>query len=1157
MQKIIISTAIGYLTYALLAWATSSILGIKGVNLWILRGALLLLGMVAAAVIVWFFWSKKKEAGAEDAAIEVAPAGGEEIDILVREAEKKLAAAQVQKGARIGNLPTILLIGDPSSTKTSTLLHSGLEPELLAGQVYQEGNVTPTRSANLWFSRRTLFVEAGGNLLADQTAWSHLVKRLQPRKLGAVVGSAGQAPRAALVCVEAERIAGGGDAVATAARNLRARLGEISQTFGIQLPVYVLFTKTDRIPFFADYVRNLSNEEATQVLGVTLPVAPVATGVYAEEQAGRVNSVFDQLFRSLCNARPEFLSRENDATKLPGAYEFPREFRKLRAPLVQFLVDLCRPSQLTIGPFLRGFYFSGVRPVVVHETAPTAPEPRAAQQQVAPGASEATGMFRAGVQRQASPAAAPRIVGTRKVPQWLFLSHLFNSVLLGDRVAMGASGSSAKADTLRRILLGTAATLCLILSICFTVSFFRNRSLENRINDAVRGTAAVPAAETVASVDSLRRLETLRQSLATLAQYNREGAPLSYRWGLYVGNDLYPDVRRAYFTRFRQLLFGKTQADLLAFLQALPATPGPSYGQTYDTLKAYLITTSNPDKSSRAFLSPVLMGTWSAGKTVDPERQQLAQKQFDFYSDELLIANPYTKENDGAAIEKARRYLSQFAGFERVYQAMLTDAAKTSQPINFNRKFPGSAEVVIDARDVAGPFTKPGYDFMKNAMKNPDRYFSGEQWVLGDQGATNIDRSKLAQQLQDRYQADFIGQWRAYLKAATVVKYANVKDAAQKLNLLSGNQSPLLALFWLASQNTAVDDPQVVNAFQPVQAVVPPTSVDRYIAVPNQTYMNALVKLQTSLEGIANQPEVTDAAANATLSDATAARVTTRQLAQTFRLDPEGHVEGLTQKLLEDPITNVEALLRTLGPAELNAKGKGLCGQFRSVFNKYPFNPNATAEATVADVNSVFRKPDGALWAFYEANLQKLLPKQGGQFVPATAGGVSLTPAFANFFNQAAAFSEALYAGGSQDPHLNYTLKPVLTEGIQSLGLQIDGQPLTYAGGNAAAKQFVWQGSGTHGAKATVKFGSGPDLAWSNNDGLWAVFRFIGKADHREPAPGGELLEWTIRIGKEPVMLPSNKPLTVRFELGMAGSPAVFQKGFWSHLACVADVAKQ
>ena len=124
---------------------------------------------------------------------------------------------------------------------------------------------------------------------------------------------------------------------------------------------------------------------------------------------------------------------------------------------------------------------------------------------------------------------------------------------------------------------------------------------------------------------------------------------------------------------------------------------------------------------------------------------------------------------------------------------------------------------------------------MKDALRHADKYFSGEQWVLGDQTASNFDRAKLEQQLRDRYVADFIAQWRAYLKAAVVVRYTDIPDAAKKLNLLAGNQSPLLALFWLASQNTAVDEPKIAGAFQPVQIVVPPASVDRYIA-PQPVY---------------------------------------------------------------------------------------------------------------------------------------------------------------------------------------------------------------------------------------------------------------------------------------------------------------------------------
>jgi type VI secretion system protein ImpL len=354
-----------------------------------------------------------------------------------------------------------------------------------------------------------------------------------------------------------------------------------------------------------------------------------------------------------------------------------------------------------------------------------------------------------------------------------------------------------------------------------------------------------------------------------------------------------------------------------------------------------------------------------------------------------------------------------------------------------------------------------------------------------------------------------------------------------------------------------VDEPEVAAAFQPVHTVVPPSSVDRYIAPTNQNYMSALVTLQASLDGIASQPgQPAEAAANQTLSQASAAKVTTRQLAQAFRIDPQSHIEGTVQSLLEQPITYAEALLRTLGPAELNAKGKGLCAQFRALMAKYPFNPNAAPEATLQEFNAVLRKPDGALWAFYDANLQKLLPRQGAQFTPVQAGGVTLNPAFVAFFTQAAAVSESLYAGAAQDPHLGYTLKPVPSEGIQTVGLRLDGQTLTYSGGDATPKQFTWQGGGPHEARATVRFGGGPDLAWSNNEGVWAVFRFFDKAERWQPAGAGHSLEWIIRIGKDPVTLPGGKPLTVRFDLDMAGAPPIFQKGWLGRLSCVSEVAR-
>src|SRR5664280_2005742 len=756
----------------------------------------LVFGFVLVALIVlvvlWLYLKRKREkaaaAGAE-AAADPGGAGSEEIDSLVREAERRLAASK--QGDRLGNLPIFLLVGDTGSTKTSVMVNAGLEPELLAGLVYRDNNLVPTRTANLWFSRRTIFVEAGGKLPAEPAKWARLVRKLQPR--AAVASQRGQAPRAVLVCYDAETFTrpGAQESATAAARNLRTRLGEMSQAFGINLPVYVLFTKMDRLPFFTEYVRNLTKEEASQVLGATIPMRDVrAGGVYGEEQTARLSTDFERPFHSLADARPEFLGRETDATKQPGAYEFPREFRKIRPAVVQFLVDLCQPSQLTVGPFLRGFYFTGVRPIVINEVAPVAAAPQSPAGYGSPAG--ATGIFHVG-QAALAPPAAPQVGATRKVPQWLFLSHLFNDVLLADSAAMGASGASVKTGSARKALFLAAAVLCLLLCIAFTVSFFNNRQLETQARDAAMGISpAESPGQDLASLDSLRKLETLRQSLETLVKYRHEGGPWSYRWGLYTGDALYPEIRRIYFDRFRQLLFLQTQSAMHDNLRALPATPGPAYAPTYDALKAYLITTSHHDKSTKLFLSPVLTKWWSGNRGPDADRLALAQKQFDFYATELIEENPFSKENDGATIEHGRGYLKQFAGAERVYAFMLAEAAKSNSPIDYNRQFPGASQVVTQPHVVPGAFSKGGWTYMKDAIAHVDRYANGEQWVLGDQGAATIDRGALSASLRDRYSSDFVKQWRTYIKSASVVRYAGMKDATTRLAQHSADQSPLL-----------------------------------------------------------------------------------------------------------------------------------------------------------------------------------------------------------------------------------------------------------------------------------------------------------------------------------------------------------------------------
>ncbi|MDQ6698900.1 MAG: hypothetical protein M3Z36_01790 [Acidobacteriota bacterium] len=1146
------------------AFAVALVVGVLGASLLHLQGAefamfiglLAALGLGVAAALIYF--QTKADKGNQ---LPPAEDGNGEIEVLIREANTRLAKSNVSGGAGIASLPLIFVIGDRGTAKTSTVVNSGLEPELLAGHVYQDNAIAPTRTANVWFARGHAFVEAGGAVLGDPAGWARLVKRLQPGKLKSI-GKGNQSPRGVLLCFNLESFAlpNAAEAVSAASRYLQARLDDISRLLGISFPVYILFTRTDRIPFFHDYVRTFSNEEATQVFGATVPMRVRQSGIYAEEETQRLTTAFDTLFYSLCDKRPVFLSRENDAEKLPGAYEFPREFRKLRTAAVQFMVDVCRPSQLRAGPFLRGFYFSGVRPVVLSdmESAPLlAPKPQHGVE-----SSGATQMFRAGKQAEAlaRQAVAQPATGGRKVPQWMFLGHLFNDVILRDTAAMGASGSSLKSSFARRVLMASAAAICLLLCIAFLISFVNNRALENEALTAARNIPATEAAG-LPSLDALQRLDTLRRSLQKLTSYEQDGKPLSLRWGLYRGSDMYPEVRRIYFDKFRQALFGQTQAGLLSFLQRSPANPGPAddYGYAYNTLKGYLLTAPEykraSDKSLQNFLSDLLLTRWSAAREpqIGKDRMDLAKTQFDFYSHDLANGNPYSATGDNAAIERTRVYLSRFSGVERVYQYLLSEAAKRGAPVNFNQKFPGSADVVLSTRPVLFAFTKEGADFMRQEIRKAN--FGGEQWVLGNYAGQSVDKAAMEKGILDLYARDYINQWRTVLKTSRVNPYSNLKDASAKLGKLTGSQAPLLALLWWATQNTAIDLPHVASAFKAVHQVQPPSATQQYVVAANQPYNNGLLKLQGTIDQAAAMPNGPDPnAEKATRDDAQAARQSTKQIAAGFPVDPEAHIEGIVEDLLLRPITYAEGLSRGMGAGDVNAKGAGFCAALSPLTRKFPFSPLTQPEVSLQELNDIFRPKEGRLWTFYDATLKPLLQCTGSECTPNPSAPVALNPAFVRFFNQAAKFSRALYGDSAAEPNFKYSLRPQKSDQVEMFEITVNGDTSRLAGG--AAKAGVWPGGATRNFKLDLKLTGGTPFGVQNREGLWAVFRFFADADRTVNSGAGYDFLWNFRQGQggsAPVV--NGRPLSYEFNLDTGGAPAVFSKEFLAGLKCLSTVA--
>jgi type VI secretion system protein ImpL len=1134
------------LIYMTLVFFLGSWLHLHGADVWILRGALALLGLIGAVVAVWYLFklNKAKEASTQGESEE---SSTDDLDALVREAMRRLKQSTLGRGTDLSSLPIVFVLGDSGATKTTALIHSALDPELLAGQVYRDNDVLPTFAANLWYTRQAIFVDPAGAMMGQRERWRRLVKLLQPARFSAAVGKKAQAPRAAIVCFDCETFLqpGASEATVSAARRLSSRLQEVSQLLGISFPVYVLFTKVDRISFFTEFVRGMSKDEVAEVLGATLPIRSLSAGVYADQETQRLTKAFDEIFYSLAERRILFLPRENDSDKLPAIYEFPRELRKLRTLLVQFLVDLLRPTQLGTNPFLRGFYFTGVRPVVVDDVV-------AAPVLVAETAEEslnsgATQIFRGAGSQVASPPAI-RGGGPRRVPQWVFLSSLFNDILVKDRVALAASGSSSHVNLLRRVALGCAVLLGLIFLTGFTVSYFRNHALESRVEDEITElrTLQIPADQRQpASIRDLQKLDRLRADLADLADWEQNGAPWSMRWGLYSGHEVYRDARPVYFDRFRRLLFGDTQKRIVDNLMALPDappanTPNDAYGKTYDELKAYLITTSYHDKSTKEFLTPVLMSHWIADREIDKERKDLASTQFDFYSTELARENPFSSGNSPSMIVHSQAYLNGFAGIDRYYVGLLAKASQNNRDVSFNEEYPDSNGVIVSTHKVKGAFTRGGYQFVQDALKNPSLYMGGEEWVLGKSVAQGLDAGVVRQRLTERYNQDFVNEWNTVLKTSSVLGYSGFPDADRKLTKITDTKSPLMLLFYFVSHNVDLAPADVKAPFAPVQAIEPPGPADKppdvLITPKTQDYMKALGTLDAAIHSLAQSSGAPDpsllaqaSGAQSAASSAVTAVITAIPVDNT---QPVGN-EKQVRRLLDEPITALDAAVKA-GPAKAaGAAAAGFCSQMRGM---YPFDPTSPKEMPPDQLYSLLA---GDEWKKLNEAVKPFVSKVGSGYGPNPSATAKPSPEFVRFLSKMQALSDVMYPSGSAPPHFSYTLK-ALPSNLEGVEVTIGSEKLS---GKDAQKTFVWTG-----APENIDVSKNGDTLDSAS-GPWAVFHFVARAHHITY----NNLEWVIENNGQPVKLPNGKIKSYDYQLQVAGSANPFFD--MPGLKCVSQVA--
>ena len=1129
--------------------------------LWTAIGvASLLLWLILERVIGW--WRVRR---AQKTARPVKQAGSaqpvHEDDLamasLLNEANQRLAQAPSSTGIRSPralDLPLYLVVGPERAGKTAVMHHCGLEPSLLAGQVLGSGGpVTSTRVANLWLANESVFLELAGRIFnSDPERFAKFLSVLQPS-----VNTKGwkswfrgpQKPillRGALLVFDSKEFVGTPEPskLDRVTRQIRERLAIIAEVFKAEFPVYVMFSNIDALPHFTEFFARLGEGESGQVFGVmTQEESPDQNQVWAEAETKRLNRRFQTLFLRLSDCRLMALTKEQDAGRKQAIYEFPREFKKIRMPLVQFLVDLFKPDPLKAGPRLRGFFFTGVRKTERLDGPEL--EPQSVFRSFGTG-SQPTRMFEPDM---GTKFLAPTTGSGPLVDRWVFVNDFFQKVLSQDRPAVRIVAAPSKLEQNRQIIVATAAGLALLSGLVWTVSWFGNRSLVARTQAAIEAVRRGPAD---LSLESLQLLDRLREHLVELERNN----PLSLHWGLYTGGGVKPIARAAYFERLRQVSLNRINQVLGADMQqAGSAGTGP----TYERLKTHLTITKLACPVDETLISKVLNQTSAEAHSGLGDRQaELLRTQLAFYASQLAKKElPVQLSEDPVAVEKATAYLRQAGGLEQQVRALINELnqqMKTS-PV----KVDDYAKVLTGAAEFPNIFTTEGLSVFKDRLAKGNFQSAGEECVLPRPAGSVLSNlgSQAREQMESIYYRLYADEWRRFLGSYNVIPFSR-DNAARKLDILDGSRvpSPLLGVVKLIAKNTNLastkpaepgllekgaqtlgfgqskskaekaigqvrqytgnDSPLMTAAdvsrlFQPVWFTTP-ADQDLLVNEHNEPYIKGLRGLGENLDKLAQAPAADQPAA---IIQAQAALQQAKDAHAALR-DKFSDVEGMNKQLsdlLYQPIRWAELVIPK--PAKPGAKKDGelaaFCKEMRPILMKYPFKADGK-DADLDDFKRGFAPNAGLVSKYVQGSGADLVVRsESGQEWKPNPGSKDMkpTPELVTFLTRTQQVTSAFFGEGRTTPQLTYTLRRG-QEPMIGFQLILDGKPLDSQ--DPLRRTFVWPGQGADvGGKGILMAGGSRAGGFGSFPGLWGVFKLFQIADER--SLGNRKVQWSKNRG--------------------------------------------
>ncbi|MBC7211674.1 MAG: type VI secretion system membrane subunit TssM, partial [Pseudomonas sp.] len=753
------------LVLALLVWFAGPLLAVADNKFWEDAAARLL--TISVLFLLWGLWMvfaswrannrKQAELESEDGRERLEREERKEAQAKEIKARFKHALSTLKHSSLYGgrserwrrDLPWYLVLGPQGAGKTSLIDHSGLEFPINALERKLARDPSSGDFCDFYFAEQAVLVDTAGRFLnqsdseIDGSAWRVLLDQLRLRRRNRPLNGV-------VVTVPLDTLLGGEAAVDELAQNVRSRLQELRQRLHVELPVYLVLSKTDRLQGFDAFFDQQSREENEQVFGVTFGKGQngADTELLAKEFQGLLQRLGDQVTQRM--------HHERNTLRRARILDFPHQLGRIGDQLCLFVDAAFTGNRYQRASQLRGFYLT------------SAPHQ-------APQVDSDNG-FHPGAAGRSAPQGRSR-----------FILQLFSRVIFPEYDLAGLDQRERRRIHWgqRAVYLGALGALALF-GVLWAGSFSGNHERLEQVRELGRQwqrqhLGLGPRDDALAA---LKPLDSAWQA----AQVFPASGDVSWlqRGGLYQGvpsNEvLQPAYQRELETvllpRVAQMVEGQIRSNL------------KNRERLLNSLRAYLML-GLPERRDQAWLNDWVAAGWSQRYNGNTAVQEGLNAHFT-----RLLEQPFAYPLNDALVAQARQVLRAESLASVVYRVLREQARSLPEYRLSQQLGPQASQFVGIDYPIPGFYTSQGYQqYFSVQGSNLVNDILRDNWVLGEgSGISDMDMRRLMVELEQLYFRDYANYWGEAVNQVGLIPFSDAGEGADQLSALTAANSPLLLL---------------------------------------------------------------------------------------------------------------------------------------------------------------------------------------------------------------------------------------------------------------------------------------------------------------------------------------------------------------------------